>query len=228
MRTNEIRSEIDEIKRLEEKIKQKYLKYETKLYIFSFQQYENIRSFGDSIYTREANKVEAEEGQSHLLKNIVECNDKSIPRSKEGKDKKRDTYESAYALYESRELTLNAFKSGICQIKATQGQGLIILTPKDMPQILPLVQVKAGNTSENVLNEIRQIIYSLYRAKDITKKVYNNMTIRSNTKMDTVCLDSKNNKTSDLHRLLLNLTDYISLKRSDKYVALSNLSIYYT
>ena len=33
-----------------------------------------------------------------------------------------------------------------------------------------LAQVKAGNTSENLLNEIRQIIYSLYRAKEITKK----------------------------------------------------------
>ena len=44
-----------------------------------------------------------------------------------------------------------------------------------MLQRLPisLAQVKAGNTSENV-NKIRQILYSLYRAKDITKKVYNN------------------------------------------------------
>ena len=46
-----------------------------------------------------------------------------------------------------------------------------------MLQGLPiaLAQVKAGNTSENLLNEIRQIIYSLYRAKEITKKVYNNI-----------------------------------------------------
>ena len=46
-----------------------------------------------------------------------------------------------------------------------------------MLQRLPisLVQVKAGNTSENLLKEIRQIIYSLYRAKEITKKVYNNI-----------------------------------------------------
>ena len=46
-----------------------------------------------------------------------------------------------------------------------------------MLQRLPiaLTQVKAGNTSENLLNEIRQIIYSLYRAKEITKKVYNNI-----------------------------------------------------
>ena len=46
-----------------------------------------------------------------------------------------------------------------------------------MLQRLPiaLAQVKASNSSENVLNEIRQIIYSLYRAKQITKKVYNNI-----------------------------------------------------
>ena len=44
-----------------------------------------------------------------------------------------------------------------------------------MLQRLPiaLTQVKAGNTSENLLNEIRQIIYSLYRAKGISKKLYN-------------------------------------------------------
>ena len=41
-------------------------------------------------------------------------------------------------------------------------------------------------------------------------------------------MNSENSKTSDAHRLLLNLTDKIHLKRSDKYVALSNLSIYYT
>ena len=39
---------------------------------------------------------------------------------------------------------------------------------------LTLAQVKAGKTSENLLTEIRQIVYSLYQAKEITKKVYNN------------------------------------------------------
>ena len=38
-------------------------------------------------------------------------------------------------------------------------------------------QIKASNRSENLLNEIRQIIYSLYRAKELTKKVYNNRMI---------------------------------------------------
>ena len=42
------------------------------------------------------------------IKNIVEFNDKSAPRRKEGKDKKRDTYESVYILYKGRGLALNA------------------------------------------------------------------------------------------------------------------------
>ena len=61
--------------------------------------------------------------------------------------------------------------------KKQKGKGLIILTPKQMFQKLPiaLTQVKSDNTSENLLNEIRQIIYSLYREKEVTKKVYNNI-----------------------------------------------------
>ena len=47
-------------------------------------------------------------------------------------------------------------------------------------------------------------------------------------KMNTIFMNSKNSKTSDPHRLLCNLSDKINLKRSDKYVALSIISIYYT
>ena len=52
-----------------------------------------------------------------------------------------------------------------------------ILTPKQMFQRLPvaLAKIEAGNTTENLLNEIRQIIYSLSLAKEITKKVHNNI-----------------------------------------------------
>ena len=47
-----------------------------------------------------------------------------------------------------------------------------ISSPKKMLQRLPipLVQVKAGNTSENLLNELTKIIYSIYRGKEVTKK----------------------------------------------------------
>ena len=67
----------------------------------------------------------------------------------------------------------------ICKSKQnkTTGTGLKILTPKQMLQRLPiaLAQVKAGYNSESLLNEIRQIGYSLYQSKQITKKAYNNM-----------------------------------------------------
>ena len=58
-----------------------------------------------------------------------------------------------------------------------EGKGLKILTPNQMLKRLPiaLALVKAGNNSESLLNEIRQIVYSLYRSKEITKKVYNNI-----------------------------------------------------
>ena len=45
--------------------------------------------------------------------------------------------------------------------------------------------------------------------------------------MNTIFMNSRNRKTSDPHRLLINLTDKIDLKRKGKYIALSNLSIYY-
>ena len=59
--------------------------------------------------------------------------------------------------------------------KVFGNSNLKILSPKKMLQRLPiaLAQVKAGNTSEKLLNEIRQIVYSLYRAKEITKKICN-------------------------------------------------------
>ena len=61
--------------------------------------------------------------------------------------------------------------------RATERAGLKILTPKEMLQRLPiaLTQVKAGNNSESLLNEIRKTVYSLYQSKEITKKVYNNI-----------------------------------------------------
>ena len=61
--------------------------------------------------------------------------------------------------------------------KETEGRGLEILTRKKMLQKLPiaLALVRAGKNSENVLNETRQIVYSLYQSKEIIKKVYNNI-----------------------------------------------------
>ena len=61
--------------------------------------------------------------------------------------------------------------------KATKETGLKISIPEQMFQRsqIALAQVKAGNNSERLLNKIRQIVYSLYQSKQITKKVYNNI-----------------------------------------------------
>ena len=57
--------------------------------------------------------------------------------------------------------------------ESKQGKRLKILTSKQMLQRLPitLAQIKAGNNSESLLKEIRQIVYSLYQSTEITKKV---------------------------------------------------------
>ena len=77
-----------------------------------------------------------------------------------------------------REKVLKAFtESEDSDISNTDRSKLKILTPKKMLQRLPiaLAQVKAGNNSENLLNEVRKIVYSLYQSEEITKKVYNNI-----------------------------------------------------
>ena len=88
-----------------------------------------------------------------------------------------------YKFFEGREKVLDSFESKIFSLK-TKATGILnpnhsrlaILTSKQILQGLriALAQVKAGNNSEDLLNEIRQI-YSLYQSKQITKKVYNNV-----------------------------------------------------
>ena len=81
-------------------------------------------------------------------------------------------------------MILNGFKRKIFLAKSTEtgilntdNSKLKTSAPKQMLQRLPiaLAQVKAGNNSEHLLNQIRQIIYSLYQSKEITKKVYNKL-----------------------------------------------------
>ena len=84
-------------------------------------------------------------------------------------------------LYNLRQKVINLFNDG-AKIRSeviykskeneTTGTGLKILTPEQMPQRLPitLAQVKAGNNSESLLNEIRQVVYFLYQSKKLLKK----------------------------------------------------------
>ena len=109
----------------------------------------------------------------------------------------------------------DAFESGILSMKV-EGTGFSDLATRDQVLDLPLFLflfwysnlkiLTPKQTSEYLLKEIWKIIYYLYRAKKITKKVYNNI-INS--------MNFKNSKRTDPHRVLLNLTGKINFKRND-------------
>ena len=89
-----------------------------------------------------------------------------------------------YKLFEAWKILLDGFDRRIFLIQSEDAGflnidsfKLKILTPKQMLQKSPiaLAQVKAGNNSKSLVNEIRQIVYSLYQSKQITEKVYNNI-----------------------------------------------------
>ena len=97
-------------------------------------------------------------------------------------NKQLKAIENVKNLYESREKVVQMFNNYLREksrriYESQQAKGLKKLTPKQMFQGLPiaLAQIKAGNNSDSLLNEIRQIVYSLYQSKEITKKVHNNI-----------------------------------------------------
>ena len=95
----------------------------------------------------------------------------------------QNTIDNIENLYSSRQEVIKMFNDYARHLSRNsydskqEGIGLKNLTPKQILQRLPisLTQIKAGNNSQSLLNEIRQIVYSLYQSKDITKKVYNNI-----------------------------------------------------
>ena len=77
--------------------------------------------------------------------------------------------------FEGRERILDTFESKIFSTKS-KVSGILNLNHSKLKRLLiALAQVKAGNNSESCLNEIRQIVYSLYQSKQITQKIYNNI-----------------------------------------------------
>ena len=69
------------------------------------------------------------------------------------------------------------YKPQLSNVTSKKGEGPKILTNKQMLNRLPilLAQIEAGNNSLKLKNEARQILYSLYRSKVLTKTVYNNL-----------------------------------------------------
>ena len=150
---------------------------------YDFRNFKTIHTFGNDIRNNVISLDTANIEQANLLSYIYDFMKKTKPRDPEQKRIKSDVSNSMNALVKGREMVLTAFKSGIFQVskESQKGEGvnemLRILTPNQMLKRLPiaLAQIKAGNNSEILLNEIRQIVYSLYRSKEITKKVNNNI-----------------------------------------------------
>ena len=102
------------------------------------------------------------------------------------------------------------------QNKKQRGVRLKILTLYQILSRLP--NTLAGNNSQKLKNEIRQLLYSLYLSKKLTKTIYNNF----------ININTENNKTNESHRFRQSLVDKLNLKNPNKDIALGNLSIYYT
>ena len=187
IKADENKNERNDIEKWEKKIKQKDLKFETiiyiyyyiiyiyiyiYIYIFDFQQFKTARYFADSIYNGKIYIKETVKKQTNQIENIADFSNKSRRRLKKDNDKKENTYYSINDFHEDWQLIINAFRSRVFSVKQIKGKGLTILTPKEMYQrlLIALAQVKAGNTSKNLLNEMRQSYIVCIEEEKLLKK----------------------------------------------------------
>ena len=146
----------------------------------SFYEYMDSKDLFNAIKNFQIKFSEAKNKQDEFLNklNNIKIGKKTIEQKK--------TISNLIKFYNSREEIISFFTDYAKMLSdvnynskhsKTKGKALKILTHKQILQRLPiaLAQVKAGNNSESLLNEIRQIVYSLYQTKQITKKVYNNI-----------------------------------------------------
>ena len=181
----EIINEIKRIEEIEKKVDRNKMFYRGTNKTYDFRNFKTIGTFGNEIRTNVISLDTSNIEQTNLLSYIIDFMKKTRPGNPAQKNLRADVLDSVTSLVQGREMVINAFKSGIFQLskesqedeESQEGKGLKILTPNQMLKRLPiaLAQVKAGNNSESLLNEIRQIVHSLYRSKEITEKVYNNI-----------------------------------------------------
>ena len=117
---------------------------------------------------RETEGKKKNEDQAYLIKEMLNRMKEAIKNVSKNRKFK----------IEENEKTINIVERVLYFNQPDQsGQGLKILTPNQMLSRLPisLAQLKAGNNSEKLKNEIRQILYSLYRSKKLTKQLYKSL-----------------------------------------------------
>ena len=146
---------------------------------YSFDDLDHPLTFLNNIKKGEISMEKAIEQQYNFRKylNLIRIGNKN--------DNKKRTLANINVFYNARDNAIQFIRdSGSMILEPREqalieqyGKGLKILTSNQMLKRLPiaLAQAEAGNNSESLLNEIRQIVYSLYRSKEITEKVYNNI-----------------------------------------------------
>ena len=125
--------------------------------------------------------LESVENEQKKLKEELGYIKQGNPKNRS--EKQQNTIDNIENLYNSRQEVVTIFNDYAKSMSRNiydskqKGTGLRILTPNQMLKRLriALAQIKSGNNSESLLNEIRQIVYSLYRSKEISKKVYKNI-----------------------------------------------------
>ena len=182
----EIINEIKRIEEMEKMVDRNRMVYKGTIKTYDFRNFKTIRTFGNEIRNNVVSLGTANIEEANLLRYINDFM-KTKPRDPEKRKLRADVLNSVTGLVNGREMVLNTFKSGIFQVskESQEGKGaneisrvnaserLKIKMLKRLP--IALAQVKAGNNSESLLNEIREIVYSLYQSKEITKKVYKNI-----------------------------------------------------
>ena len=176
----EIINEIKRIEEIEKNVDRDKMVYKSTNRNYDFRGFKTISTYGNDIRNNVTSFKAVNLEQANLMAHFHDFMKKTKPQDPEQKKKlKSDVLNSVDALAKGRKLMYNAFRSGLFHRleESQEGEGLKIVTPNQMLKRLPqgLAQVQAGNNSESLLNEIRQIVYSLYRSKEITKKVHNNI-----------------------------------------------------
>ena len=174
-----IMAEIKRIEEIEKNVDRDKMVYKSTNKNYDFRGFKTIGTYVNDIRNNVISLKVANLEQANLMAHIQNFVKNTKPQDPEQKKLKSDVLDNVRALVKGRELMYNTFRSGIFYRleKSQEGEGLKILTPNQILKRLPiaLAQVKASNNSESLLNEIRQIVYSLYQSKEITKKVYNNI-----------------------------------------------------
>ena len=184
LNNGEAKKVLDNIKEIEKIIDREKLIYRANEYTYNFRNFWTVRTLGRDIYEGKITFEETNIDQDNLLRDIWNFINRTRPQNDSKIQEKKIVLENLYKLFEGREIVIDGFESKMFLIKSS-GSGILntncsklkILGSKQMLQRLPiaLAQIKAGNNSENLLNEIKQIVYSLYQSKEITKKLYSNI-----------------------------------------------------